>query len=96
MKRRTRERMLAILVVIMLFTIFYVCNYIEHHYTREDCVVVSVEEQVVTVEDRMGYVWSYEVEGETPRVGDVVDLKMYTNATDSTIYDDEVVGIVVH
>lgn len=96
MRRKTREIILGILTVIMLFAILGVCSYAEHRYTREDCVVVSVEEQLVTVEDRVGYVWSYEAEGEAPRVGDVVDLKMYTNLTHNTIYDDEVVDVVVH
>ena len=96
MRRRTRERIMAVLMVVMLFAMLCVCSYVEHHYTRKDCVVVSVEEQLVTVEDRCGYVWSYEIDSEAPRVGDVVDLKMYTNITDNTIYDDEVVGVVVH
>ena len=96
MRRKTRERIMGILVAVMFFALLGVAGYVEHHYTRTDCVVVSVEEQLVTVEDRCGYVWCYEVEEEAPRVGDVVDLKMFTNTTDGYIYDDEVVGVVVH
>ena len=43
-------------------------------------------EDVVTVEDTCGYTWDFI--GDGYEVGDVVDLKMYTNHTDSTIYDD--------
>ena len=48
------------------------------------------------VEDKQGHVWCYEVEGDAPSVGSAVDLHMYTSNTDSYIYDDEVVKVVVH
>lgn len=100
MRRRTRERIQAILVVMMLFAMLCACSYVEHHYTRKDCVVVEVEQRLVTVEDKAGHQWCYYMDSEdyadVPRVGDVVDLKMYTNITDNTIYDDEIVKVVVH
>lgn len=78
------------LIALVLVVLFAMCCYMEHHYTRNNCEVVEIEGTVVTVEDECGYLWSYEVEAEddVPRVGEYVDLVMYTNLTDNNIYDD--------
>jgi hypothetical protein len=92
-KTTIKEIIKAIVIVIVFVLMISVCGYIEHHYTREDCTVVGVVKDVVTVEDKQGYVWKYTVEDKAPKVGSTVDLVMYTNLTDSYIYDDEVVGV---
>jgi hypothetical protein len=95
MSRRAtvRETVKAVITVVVFVLMLSACSYAEHHYTREDCTVVAVAEDVVTAEDRQGYVWEYTVEGSAPEVGSTVDLVMYTSLTDSYIYDDEVVGV---
>lgn len=83
----------TVVVVMVMVAMLAACSYVEHHYTRKDCEIVRVEGTVVTVEDKAGYLWDYEVEGTAPVVGERVDLVMYTNLTDSYIYDDEIVGV---
>jgi hypothetical protein len=78
---------MAAMVIVMIAMIGF-ASWFEVHYTREDCTVVGYVEDVVTVEDTCGYTWEFKADGL--EVGDVVDLKMYTNHTDSTIFDDEI------
>ena len=92
-KTTIKETIKAVTIVVVFMLILSVCGYIEHHYTREDCIVVAVVEDVVTVEDRQGYLWEYTVEGSVPEVGSTVDLVMYTSLIDSYIYDDEIVDV---
>lgn len=68
MSRRAtvRETVKAVITVVVFVLMLSACSYVEHHYTREDCTVVAVAEDVVTVEDRQGYVWEYTVEGSAP------------------------------
>lgn len=96
MSKRVTEILSMMMVVVLFVGMLCACSYVEAHYTRKDCVVVQTEGQLVHAEDSVGYVWCYEVEGDVPSVGTVVDLHMYTNNTDSYIYDDEVVNVVVH
>ena len=90
----------TIVTVTVLIAMFCACGYIECHYTRRDCVVTEVEQRLVTAVDKTGNEWCYYMDSEdytdVPSVGTVVDLKMFTNHTDSYIYDDEIVGVVVH
>ena len=85
----------ALLVLCMLCA----CSYVETHYTRKDCVVVEVEQRLVTVEDKQGHQWCYYMDSEdytdVPCVGTVVDVYMHTAHTDSYIYDDEIVDVRV-
>lgn len=96
MKKRLAELMMQLVVLVVFMGIICGCAYVESHYTRKDCTVVETQGYVVTVEDRCGYTWDYEVEGEAPSVGTVVDIHMFTNNTDSYIYDDVVVDVTVH
>lgn len=96
MSRTIRETVVMVLVVVGLMSLWLTCSYVETHYTREDCVVVETEGQLVTVEDKVGYLWCYEAEGDVPSVGTVVDVHMYTACTDNNIYDDEIVGVSTH
>ena len=85
----------ALLVLCMLCA----CSYVETHYTRKDCVVVEIEQRLVTVVDKAGNEWCYYMDSEdytdVPCVGTVVDLLMYTAHTDGYIYDDEILEVRV-
>ena len=88
--------MKRVVIVVVLLCMLCACGYVETHYTRKDCVVVETQGQLVYVVDTVGYEWCYEVEGDVPAVGTVVDVRMYNNHTDTYIYDDEIVSVVVH
>lgn len=78
--------MLIILSAVIAFGMLTAANWVEVHYTRHDCTVVSYVEDVVVVEDKTGNEW--EIIAEGLEIGDKVDLKMHTNFTDNCIYDD--------
>lgn len=80
----------SILIAMLLFA-----GYNETHYTRKDCVITEVNGSLVCAEDVMGREWEFFVDEDVPAVGTKVNLEMYTNHTDSTIFDDEVVGFKV-
>lgn len=90
--KRMRETLLGLVVIAVFVAILMTCNYIEHHYTREQCEVLAVNGTLVEVEDKVGYTWTFYTEEENElRAGEVVDVKMYTNLTHKDIFDDEVV-----
>ena len=95
MSKRVAETVKSVVVVIVVLCMLCACSYVETHYTRKDCVVVETQGQLVYVVDTVGYEWCYEVEGNVPTVGTVVDVYMYTAHTDSYIYDDEIVDVRV-
>lgn len=78
---------LIILTVILLFIGFI--EHIETHYTR-DVVVVEVQNQGVTVEDKQGNLWSFN--GTDYTVDQEITVVMYDNHT-GTMYDDEIVKV---
>ena len=61
-------------------------NY-EHHYTRE-AEVIEVDDDLIVVEDNSGYLWEFY--GNGYEVGQQVKMKMFTNYTHDTIFDDEI------
>ncbi len=79
--------------LITMMCVLLMCWYLETHYTKNNCMVVEVNGPCVTVEDSQGYLWCYEVEGDAPACGTVVDVHMYNNNTRNNIYDDEVVAV---
>lgn len=81
-----------VLVVMLLVCLFCVASWYECNYTREDCVVVEASPTGAIFEDKCGFTWYVECEGY--KVGDVADLKMYNNHTDNCIDDDEVKDLV--
>lgn len=78
--------MKKMVIVIVLMLVVVGANFVDTHYTRENCEVVSYIEDVVVVEDQHEHYWSFK--GEGYEVGEFVDLKMNTNGTDSYIVDD--------
>jgi hypothetical protein len=80
------KKMKKMVIIIALMLAVVGANFVDTHYTRENCEVVSYIEDVVVVEDQQGHHWSFK--GEGYEVGELVDLKMNTNGTDSYIADD--------
>ena len=83
------KRLGMILMAIAIMVMIGFGNWYGTHYTRNDCVVVSCEENIITVKDPCGYLWEFKADGL--EVGNVIDLKMYTSGTDGTIFDDEII-----
>ena len=54
MNKRVKETMMTWLVVVGFFLMIGLAGTWEHTYTREDCVVVAVQGDVVVAEDRCG------------------------------------------
>ena len=77
-----------IAITVAMVTIIGFISWFEVHYTKENCTVIDCVEDAVIIEDTCGYIWEFEADGL--EVGDVIDLKMYTNCTNSTIFDDEI------
>lgn len=100
MSKRVTDVVVGMLIVVVMIGMMCACSYVESHYTRKDCVVVEVEQRLVTVEDQAGHQWCYYMDSEdyvdVPCVGTVVDLHMFTNLTDGYIYDDEIVRVSTH
>lgn len=100
MSKRVTDAIVGMLIVVVMIGMMCACSYVESHYTRKDCVVVEVEQRLVTVEDKAGHQWCYYMDSEgyadVPCVGTVVDLHMFTNLTDGYIYDDEIVRVSTH
>ena len=81
-----------VLVIMLLVGMFCGASYYEHNYTRHYCVVVESNPTGAIFEDKCGFTWYVECEGY--KVGDVADLKMYDNCTASRVDDDEIKGLV--
>lgn len=81
----------TILFMVILFGGAGIAGSIEHNYVREDCVVIREGNGIVRVEDKCGYIWEFEGEGYT--VGTHLDVKMHTNFTHGTIFDDRITGV---
>lgn len=83
------------LCIIMIMIIGFVSiGYSMNYYTRYDCVVYSVEDNIVTVEDNSGHLWGFIAkDNHNYKKFDKVDLKMYNNSTEDNIQDDKVIGV---
>ena len=81
---------MIIITVICLITIGYSMNY----YTRYDCVVYSIEDNIITVEDNGGQLWSFIAEdNHSYKQFDKVNLKMHNNYTEDNIQDDIIMEV---
>ena len=89
MKKRL-EKVKVITFMLLMLALFCCACWCECHYTK-DCVVVSVDNDVVTVEDAQGYLWEFV--GDDYKITDVVRVTFYTNRTDTELFDDEVVDV---
>lgn len=81
-----KRKGVQIMFIGILFTAALIlCGQIETTYTR-DAVVISVEQDEVTVEDATGNIWEFY--GDDFFVGEEVILTMDNNNTDNNIFDD--------
>ena len=48
MSKRVTDAMVGMLIVVVMISMMCACSYVESHYTRKDCVVVEVEQRLVT------------------------------------------------
>ena len=80
-----------IIGVLVVGAFLGMCHW-EHCYTRENCVVIAVDKDKVTVEDKCGFTWAFY--GDNYEIGDVVDLKMHDNCSSAYIGDDEITKVV--
>ena len=81
----------TILFMALLFCGAGIAGGIEHNYVLKDCVVIWEGNGIVKVEDQSGHIWEFEGKGYT--VGVHLDVKMHTNFTHETIFDDRVTGV---
>lgn len=93
MKMKTKVLIVKVLLVALFVGVFCAVGYLEHNYTRRDCVVIESTDDGIMVEDTAGYTWYYE--GVSYPVGTRVDLKMYDNVTSAWIDDDVIKKVVV-
>jgi hypothetical protein len=76
---------------IALLILVEIGNYLDSHYTRTG-EIIGVDGTDCIVEDTAGNVWEFNKDGFS--IGDKVKLEMYTNHTNSNIYDDIIVKVV--
>ena len=80
------KKFIATTLVVILFVMMVgVIGYTEHRYTKENCVVIMVENDEITVEDKLGYTWTFY--GEGFQKGDKVNLKMFDSCTGTNTDD---------
>lgn len=79
--------------LLLVIALIIIGNYIEHNYTRKDCVVTKVNNNIATVEDTSGNKW--DVKNNNLMIGQNVDLKMYDSCTSNNIEDDIIKEVVV-
>ena len=86
--RKYNEIIVGVVMFLLVFIVLpgLVGNY-EHHYTRE-AEVVEVSDDLIVVEDNCGYLWEFY--GNDYEVGQQVKMKMFTNYTHDTVFDDEI------
>jgi hypothetical protein len=67
-----------------------VLGHFEHRYIRKNCEIITVENDKITVEDELGYLWTFE--GDGFEKGEKVNLKMFDSCT-GTMEDDVIEGV---
>lgn len=92
MSKVNRHNAAAIVMIIIALIFFCWCSWYETHYTR-DASVTAVEGSIITAVDNNGNEWAFEGTGFF--VGNRVKLTMNTMHTDSNIYDDEIVNVII-
>lgn len=84
-----KQMISVVMIVVVLFAGVWAMSDWASHYTLDDCVVVSVDDEVVTIVDRLGNEWMWEAEeGEHFTEGQTVVMTMNTNSTDNCWTDD--------
>lgn len=82
-----------LLIIVCVFCFIGLLGSIEATYTRKG-QVVCVKGNIVTVEDKSGFLW--ELETDELKEGQEVVLKMNDNNTDSIIKDDIIIDYKIN
>lgn len=90
MRNKTKENVMGIMAIICIVLFAGIIGRVETHYTREG-KIVEICGDLITVEDKNENLWTFF--GEDFSVGTKVRMTMFTNYTDDTVYDDEVVSV---
>ena len=81
--------MKKLITLMLLIATIYVIGYCDHNYTRKECTVTNIDNNIVTIQDKQGHIWEWEKEANEQFIkGEKVNLKMFDNTTDETITDD--------
>ena len=91
--RRVTEFLIGVVFTMAFFIVpMGVAGTIETHYYRT-AEVVAISGDEITVTDTTDNEWLFYGDGYTE--GDKVKMLMFTNYTDNTIYDDEIVKVKI-
>lgn len=84
---------MGVIIIILLGIFACTVSYFESCYTRKECEVVNIENDTIWVVDKTDNLWMFDVEENIFEVGEIVDLKMHTNHTESNIFDDIILEV---
>lgn len=87
-----RDKVIVFLGMFLFAFVIIGSSYGTNQYHRL-ALVTEVEDSNVEVVDESGNIWCFE--GTGYKVGDKVNLTMYTNCTDSYIQDDRIENVKV-
>ena len=92
-KRRARRTIVrTIIIIIVMTTMCALASYVDTHYTREATIIHTADNYYAVAVDKQGNEWEFCADNVF--VGQIIEMKMFTNHT-TTIYDDEVVGVKI-
>lgn len=80
----------AIILFLAFSAILGRAGYWDCHYFRYG-MIIDIQEKTISVKDNRGNVWK--CHGTGFEKGNIVKLLMFTNHTDSNIFDDKIEGI---
>lgn len=80
-----KKFLVATLIMAMFISFVGFIGYTEHRYTKENCVVVEIEGDEITVVDRLGQGWTFY--GEGFQKGEKVNLMMFDSCTGTNTDD---------
>ena len=87
-KKNMVTKVIAIILISLsvFITLFLAIETKEHYYKKAE--VVEIEGDVIVVEDENGYLWEFY--GDDYKIGQQVEMKMFTNYTHNITFDDEI------
>lgn len=89
-----KQKMAAIVTIIIFIVALIIISYAESHYTRQAHVVYLDDcTDTITVQDDTLNIWKFYGDTESFTQNENVTLRMYNNYTDLDITDDEIIKI---
>ena len=76
-----------ILMALSVFIALFLAIETKEYYYKK-AKVVKIEGDVIVVEDDDGYLWEFY--GDDYKIGQQVEIEMFTNYTHNIIFDDEI------